>query len=74
MANLPQYARAALGEKVRVFCKGGCYKTMVHVLRELDLETAKLHQAEDKPYFGYEAVCLKCGHIARDNYNAWRAA
>lgn len=65
MAKLPNYALGVDGELIRVFCKGACRRATVHRLERGGQPVSN----PNEKYAGCVAHCLKCGKVARDNYN-----
>jgi hypothetical protein len=68
--TLPKYAQNADREKlVKLLCKGKCGKV---VWAELN-STYPGKEALKKASMGeFQARCLKCGSVAKDNYNWYR--
>lgn len=67
LGALPKYAEKADRAKVvRILCKGVC-RTGTYA--ELNRVFPGKNELWNSPEGEYEAVCLKCGGIAKDYYN-----
>ncbi len=67
IGKLPKYAEAAVRAKVvHILCKGKCATGRWAEMNKPYPGKDKLRQAK---HGEYEATCLRCGSIARDNYN-----
>ncbi len=68
--SLPQYAQnAARNKLVKLICRGKCGKV---VWAELNLPYPGKETLKNEPMGKFKARCLKCGSIAKDNYNWYR--
>jgi len=67
---LPKYAQNAARDKlVRGLCRGNCGKV---VWAELNLPYPGKEALKNAPMGEFQARCLKCGSVAKDNYNWYR--
>lgn len=68
--SIPQYAQnAARNKLVKALCKGKCGKV---VWAELNLPYPGKEALKNAPMGKFQTRCLKCGSIAKDNYNWYR--
>lgn len=72
MSKVPEYAaHVPRHELVKLLCKKQCGRSTLAQLRPADPPMSSPHRGTER-FAGYEAVCLRCGGIAIDNYN-WTA-
>ena len=67
---LPKYAQnASIDRLVKILCKGNCGKV---VWAELNLPYPGKEALKKASMGEFQARCLRCGSIAKDNYNWYR--
>lgn len=67
VGNLPKYAQSADRSRiVHILCKGKCSKPR---LAEVNRSFSSMAELKNAEMGEYEAICLKCGSSASDNYN-----
>ncbi len=69
MTPIPQYAQKANPARLlHILCRD-CGK---NVMGELDQDYPGKEALKKAEMFQYGAKCLRCGYVARDNYNWYR--
>ena len=68
--SLPNYAQKADRKKlIRIFCKSDCNKTR---WAEMNVNYPGNETLSNSDLGDFNAVCLKCGKVAKDSYNWFR--